>query len=124
LSSAASAKPHIAKLDRSHNADAFDCGAAALNVYLQRYALANQSKRSPDGAQRNPGFQFAARDPHSASLHAGYGLVLRRALLASSEMKSRRRHAAFGGFADPTALASNARYGQVRNDRKLLSHRA
>jgi GNAT superfamily N-acetyltransferase len=43
LSSAAPVKPHIVKLDRSHNADAFDCGVAPLNVYLKRYALANQS---------------------------------------------------------------------------------
>jgi GNAT superfamily N-acetyltransferase len=43
LSSAAPAKPRIVKLDKSRSTDAFDCGAAPLNVYLQRYALANQS---------------------------------------------------------------------------------
>jgi GNAT superfamily N-acetyltransferase len=37
------AKPQIVKLDKGHATTAFNCGAAPLNVYLQRYALANQS---------------------------------------------------------------------------------
>jgi GNAT superfamily N-acetyltransferase len=36
-------KPEIVKLTKSHTADAFNCGAAPLNVYLQRHALSNQS---------------------------------------------------------------------------------
>jgi GNAT superfamily N-acetyltransferase len=36
-------KPQIVKLDRNHSTSAFNCGAAPLNVYLQRYALVNQS---------------------------------------------------------------------------------
>jgi len=37
------AKPQIVKLDKSHATDEFNCGAAPLDVYLQRYALPNQS---------------------------------------------------------------------------------
>ena len=33
-------------LDSSHDTHAFDCGAAALNQFLQRYALANQANGS------------------------------------------------------------------------------
>lgn len=33
----------MAKLRRSHAIDDFDCGTAALNRFLQRFALANQS---------------------------------------------------------------------------------
>jgi GNAT superfamily N-acetyltransferase len=36
------AKPQVFKLDRTHAIDAFNCGSAPLNIYLQRYALANQ----------------------------------------------------------------------------------
>jgi GNAT superfamily N-acetyltransferase len=43
LTSSAAAKPRICKLDKSHSTDAFNCGSAPLDVYLQRYALANQS---------------------------------------------------------------------------------
>ncbi len=35
-------KPEIAKLSKSHVTAVFNCGAAPLNVYLQRFALANQ----------------------------------------------------------------------------------
>jgi GNAT superfamily N-acetyltransferase len=33
----------IAKLDRSHRVQSFDCGVAPLNEYLKQYALQNQS---------------------------------------------------------------------------------
>jgi GNAT superfamily N-acetyltransferase len=36
-------KPEIVKLTKSHAIAAFECGAEPLNVYLQRYALLNQS---------------------------------------------------------------------------------
>ncbi len=37
------ARPHIEKLTKTHIVEAFDCGIAALNVYLKRFALVNQS---------------------------------------------------------------------------------
>jgi GNAT superfamily N-acetyltransferase len=43
LNSASAVKPQIVKLDKSHSTDAFNCGATPLNVYLQRFALVNQS---------------------------------------------------------------------------------
>jgi GNAT superfamily N-acetyltransferase len=43
LTSDRPAKPQIAKLDKSHLTDVFNCGLAPLNAYLQRFALANQS---------------------------------------------------------------------------------
>jgi GNAT superfamily N-acetyltransferase len=46
LSSSTPVKPQIVKLDKSHATDAFNCGAASLNVYLQRFALVNQSAGS------------------------------------------------------------------------------
>jgi hypothetical protein len=42
LSADAPRKPEIVKLDKSHATEAFDCGSAPLNVYLQRYALINR----------------------------------------------------------------------------------
>lgn len=36
------AKPQIEKLAKSHAIDEFNCGAEPLNVYLKRFALANQ----------------------------------------------------------------------------------
>jgi GNAT superfamily N-acetyltransferase len=42
-SSSSTSKPEIAKLAKSHATDAFNCGAAPLNNYLQRFALANQN---------------------------------------------------------------------------------
>lgn len=39
----ATPKPQIVKLDKRHNTDGFNCGSPALNTYLHRYALANQS---------------------------------------------------------------------------------
>jgi GNAT superfamily N-acetyltransferase len=36
-------RPQVLKLDKAHATDAFNCGSAPLNVYLQRHALANQS---------------------------------------------------------------------------------
>lgn len=41
-------RPHIEKLQSSHQIDAFDCGQESLNRYLKRYALINQRA---DGAQ-------------------------------------------------------------------------
>jgi GNAT superfamily N-acetyltransferase len=43
LTLASLTKPHIVKLDKSHVTDAFNCGTAPLNMYLQRFALVNQS---------------------------------------------------------------------------------
>jgi GNAT superfamily N-acetyltransferase len=43
LTSGASSKPQILKLDKAHATDGFNCGSAALNTYLQRFALSNQS---------------------------------------------------------------------------------
>jgi GNAT superfamily N-acetyltransferase len=43
LTLASSTKPHIVKLDKSHATDAFNCGTAPLNMYLQRFVLVNQS---------------------------------------------------------------------------------
>lgn len=40
---APSPKPEINKLSKSHVTEAFNCAAAPLNVYLQRFALGNQS---------------------------------------------------------------------------------
>jgi GNAT superfamily N-acetyltransferase len=37
------AKPQIAKLTKALATDAFNCGSAPLNAYLQRFALTNQS---------------------------------------------------------------------------------
>lgn len=37
------AKPRIERLARGHALDAFDCGVEALNAYLKRFALGNQS---------------------------------------------------------------------------------
>jgi GNAT superfamily N-acetyltransferase len=37
------AKLQIAKLQRSHALDQFDCGVASLNNFLKQYALSNQS---------------------------------------------------------------------------------
>lgn len=36
-------KPQIEKLTKAHNVDRFDSGTAALNDYLKRFALVNQS---------------------------------------------------------------------------------
>ena len=36
-------KPEIVKLAKSHVTEAFNCGTVPLNVYLQRFALPNQS---------------------------------------------------------------------------------
>ena len=36
-------KPEVVKLRRTHDLDSFDCGVEPLNVYLERFALANQS---------------------------------------------------------------------------------
>jgi GNAT superfamily N-acetyltransferase len=36
-------KPQMAKLRRGHLVDSFDCGSEALNAFLRRYALTNQS---------------------------------------------------------------------------------
>jgi GNAT superfamily N-acetyltransferase len=36
-------KPQVEKLNKSHAIETFDCGAEALNTYLKRFALANQS---------------------------------------------------------------------------------
>ena len=41
-SESAPSKPQIAKLAQTHNVDRFRCGATALDIYLQRYALTNQ----------------------------------------------------------------------------------
>lgn len=41
--SSADEKPRIVKLEKAHATDAFNCGAAPLDIYLQRYALGNQS---------------------------------------------------------------------------------
>lgn len=38
-----SAKPRIEKHAKSHVVEEFDCGADALNTYLRRFALTNQS---------------------------------------------------------------------------------
>lgn len=35
--------PHIFKLAKDHSTAGFDCGSEPLNIYLQRYALGNQS---------------------------------------------------------------------------------
>jgi GNAT superfamily N-acetyltransferase len=43
LTSGPSSKPQILKLDKAHATDGFNCGSAALNTYLQRFALSNQS---------------------------------------------------------------------------------
>ena len=43
MNSSPPVKPQIVKLDRNHSTSAFNCGAAPLNLYLQRYALVNQS---------------------------------------------------------------------------------
>ena len=37
------AKPQIAKLNKIHTVDNFDCGADPLNIYLKRFALPNQN---------------------------------------------------------------------------------
>lgn len=38
-----SQKPEITKLAKGHVTGGFNCGAAPLNIYLQRFALGNQS---------------------------------------------------------------------------------
>jgi GNAT superfamily N-acetyltransferase len=35
-------KPQIVKLAQTHDVDPFQCGSEALDIYLRRYALANQ----------------------------------------------------------------------------------
>ena len=46
MSRAAKSEFVIDKLDRSHDVSAFDCGNPTLNVWLQRYAWANQQADS------------------------------------------------------------------------------
>ena len=47
----------------------------AIRTSCPRRLRNSISKRSPDGAKRNPGL-FAHASPHFASLHPGYGLVV------------------------------------------------
>ena len=55
-----------------------DQAADGLSSSLRK---TSQEGCSPDGAQRNPGFDVSTNIPHCASLHAGYGLMLVSAAL-------------------------------------------
>jgi GNAT superfamily N-acetyltransferase len=123
----------IRKLAAADRLDACDCGQAALNQYLQRFALSNQKAHSAqtyvaccDGAVR--GFYSLAVgsvEPNAAAPRVGKGMPrhpLPVMLLARLAVDAGHQRAGLGRALLKDALIRTVRAAEIAGIRALLVH--